>query len=121
MLDMAIEIAPHDFMIVCGHRGREAQDAAFLAGTSEKRWPNSRHNTQPSPAVDVAPWLIDSETGKGRIPWRDEGAFYELSGLIKTAAKMVHVRVRGGSDWDGDGLTEDQGFHDIGHFEELMP
>ena len=116
---VALEIGPYDFTIVCGHRTEDAQDAAFFAGLSEKRWPDSTHNAMPSRAFDAAPWLIDS-AGKGFIPWRDEGAFFVLAGVLLVAAKMEGVRIRAGYDWNRNGLSRDQGLHDTGHFEELL-
>jgi peptidoglycan L-alanyl-D-glutamate endopeptidase CwlK len=114
----AIEITPYDFCIICGHRRKDDQNDAFAAGRSTKRWPNSRHNKEPSEAFDFAPWIVDPDTGKGYIPWDDEGAFYKVGAVIETAAKMLGVTIRHGGDWDRDGLTEDQTFMDLGHIEE---
>lgn len=114
ILKTAIERAPFDFTVVCGARDKAAQDEAFATGMSKKRWPESKHNVVSdglSLAVDVAPWI------KGTIPWNDEGSFYVLAGCILSAAKCRGVKMRYGGDWDRDGLTEDQSFMDLGHFE----
>jgi hypothetical protein len=44
--------ASFDISIVCSFRGEAEQNAAFMAGKSEKRWPESGHNKQPSRAFD---------------------------------------------------------------------
>ena len=119
VLDRAIAISPDDFTVVCGHRGQEAQAEAYATGTSTKDWPNSRHNSYPAEAFDVAPWRIQA-SGRGYIPWKDTGAFYKLAGVIEAAAILEGVNLRHGGDWDDDGLTRDQNFHDLGHFEEIL-
>lgn len=121
VLDRAIMISPRDMTIVCGARGRDAQEEAHATGASTKHWPDSKHNVADqdgneipngkSRAADLAPWI------HGTIPWSDEGSFYMMASVILVAAKLEGVRIRFGGDWDGDGLTEDQSFHDIGHVE----
>lgn len=114
-----IVISPFDWTVVCGARGREDQDRWFDAGYSKVRWPDSRHNVgegaprELSDAFDLAPWI------DGDIPWDDEGAFYALAGHILTAAEFEGVRLIYGGDWDHDGLTEDQTFMDLGHFQRV--
>jgi peptidoglycan L-alanyl-D-glutamate endopeptidase CwlK len=95
VMQRAIRIT--DFAIVCGHRGEAAQDAAYPT-FSRVRWPDSRHNSMPSEAVDVAPWPID---------WKDEGRFYFVAGVIYACAAEEGVRLTGGFDWRWD----------LGHFE----
>jgi peptidoglycan L-alanyl-D-glutamate endopeptidase CwlK len=63
-----------DFSVICGERGREAQTEAFNSGHSKVKFPNSKHNSHPSEAVDVCPWPIDFE---------NINRFLELSVLIK--------------------------------------
>ena len=112
----AIAITPIDFTIVCGLRSKQAQDDARRNGFSKKKWPHSKHNGSTpeyneSRALDFAPWI------HGTINWNDEGSFYVVAGVLLAAAVMEEVEVRGGWDWDRDGLTEDQSFMDIGHLE----
>jgi len=40
-----------------------------------------------------------------------------LAGVMLNAAQEMGIRVRWGGDWDGDGSTKDQTFHDLGHYE----
>lgn len=101
-----------DFSVVCGHRSEEEQMEAYNAvpQASKKPWPESKHNTFPSKAVDVAPW-------SGGIDWEDTLAFARLYGVIEACAYNAGVPLRWGGDWDSDGESNDQSFMDIGHFE----
>ena len=45
-----------DFSVVCGHRDEADQEAAYVGGFSKVRWPYSRHNDQPSEALDFWPY-----------------------------------------------------------------
>lgn len=110
VLDRAMSYQIMDFTIVCGHRNEAAQNEAYSVGNSTKQWPNSKHNSFPSIAVDVAPWPID---------WKDNLAFARLSGIIEAAASEEGVALRWGGDWDRDGESNDQSFMDIGHLEEV--
>ncbi len=98
----------HDCTILVGHRDKETQNAANDAGKSKVRWPNSKHNTAPSLAVDVAPFPID---------WADRDRFMIFAGVVRTVAALEGVSLRWGGDWDGDGLTKDQTFDDLVHWE----
>lgn len=99
-----------DFAITCGHRSKEAQDAAYEQKKSQVRWPNSKHNSFPSKAVDVAPYVEG-------IRWDDVEGFTLLAGLIKGIAVMMGVKLRIGIDWDGDLLVIEHGFKDRPHIE----
>lgn len=104
-----LEVVKHfDCTVLEGHRGQEAQDEAFAAGRSKLRWPNGRHNTQPSLAVDVAPWPLD---------WSDTGRFRYFGGYVLGIAQQLDIPVRWGGDWDGDTQVRDQRFNDLVHFE----
>ncbi len=97
-----------DFVVLCGYRDEKAQNEAYENGTSKLQYPNSVHNTQPSRAVDVAPYRID---------WDDTLAFARLAGIIECLASQRGYRIRWGGDWDGDHRSNDQTFNDLGHFE----
>lgn len=99
-----------DFAITCGHRNEEDQTAAYLAGNSEVQWPNSKHNSYPSRAVDVAPYVHG-------IKWDDLEGFTLLAGFIKGVATMMGVKVRVGADWDGDLFVKEHSFIDRPHIE----
>jgi hypothetical protein len=109
ILDEAILV--YDFTLICGHRTEEAQNEAFATGASKKQYPDSKHNSWPSIAVDVAPWPIN---------WNDSLAFARLYGIIEAIAHDQGLELRWGGDWDRDGGSRDQSFMDIGHL-ELVP
>jgi len=102
-----------DCSILCGIRSKAEQDAAFAAGTSKVQWPNSKHNIEIegelSLAIDVIPYPF------APTDWDDAGMMYMLIGYIRRVAEELDIRVRFGADWDGDGRTKDQSFHDLPH------
>lgn len=100
-----------DVTIVCGRRSKEAQDEAFNNGVSKVKWPNSKHNSTPSMAVDIAPYR------KGGIDWGDRERFAYMAGLMKGIAASRGVKIRWGGDWDNDGEIKDHRFIDMPHFE----
>lgn len=114
----------YDFAVICGHRGEEAQDHAFMTGVSSKRWPNSKHNHvtasgQPmSDAIDFAPW-VQLEDGTMGIPWHDTHAFAVVAGLIIAAGASLGHKFRWGGDWNRNGLSTDQRLLDYGHIERV--
>ena len=58
------EVVKHyDCTILQGHRDKATQDAYFEAKKSKVKWPNSKHNSNPSLAVDVAPYPIPENWG----------------------------------------------------------
>lgn len=103
-----------DCTILEGHRGQEAQAAAFRAGKSQLRFPHGKHNGEPSMAVDVAPYPID---------WGDLPRFRYFAGYVQGVAEMLLLRgemeheVRWGGDWDQDTQVKDNSFNDLVHFE----
>ena len=106
-------VQTYDCTMLEGHRGMEAQDAAFEAGHSRVRWPNGNHNKLPSLAVDVAP--CDS---RGRmVAWSDLHAFYHFAGFVQGVAEEMGIPIRSGLDWDGDRELDDQTLIDGPHFE----
>jgi hypothetical protein len=114
VLDDALRSSPFDLRVLWGFRGEDAQNQAFTDGHSTKRWPNSRHNTFPSVAVDVVP-LVD-----GQIPWQDVRPWIMMAGIILGIARTARIPMRWGGNWDRDEvIIVDQGFDDLGHFEIL--
>lgn len=94
-------IKHYDFSIIWGHRGREDQNRFYLEGTSQVEWPNSRHNTKPSEAVDIVPY-------PGAFDNPDE-AFYLMATYIFRAAAKHGVHLHWGGHW--------KNFKDLAHFE----
>jgi peptidoglycan L-alanyl-D-glutamate endopeptidase CwlK len=99
-----------DFSITCGHRGQADQDKAFAEGKSKVKWPNGKHNTSPSKAVDVAPYPIR---------WQDHEGFTLLAGILYGIACTMGIKIRLGVDWDGDMYVAEHNFLDRPHVELL--
>ena len=97
-----------DCTIVYGNRGEKDQNEAFAKGASKKKFPDSKHNSSPSKAVDAVPYPIN---------WGDEDRMYYFSGVVMGIAKMLDIEIRWGGDWDKDTEVRDQTFNDLGHFQ----
>ena len=104
-------IIKYDCSIICGYRGKTEQNRAFKEGKSKKKYPESKHNTFPSRAVDVAPYIA----GKG-ISW-DKDQCYYFAGYVKGIADSLNIPIRCGADWDKDNDINNQIFNDLVHFE----
>jgi len=111
VLKRAIISTRVDFSIVSGYRDKEMQDSLFRSGHSKLRWPNSKHNSDPSLAVDIAVYR------NGKLDWQDLNSYYYLAGLIQAIADSMNITLRFGLDWDRDGDFNDQTFLDAGHIE----
>lgn len=101
-------IERYDFTVTCGHRGQEEQEEAFRTGRSKVRWPNGKHNTTPSLAVDAVPYPVD---------WNDLNRFYFFAGYVLATAAQMGIEIRWGGDWDGDFNFREEKFADLPHFE----
>ena len=128
LMHEVIKIA--DCTVLVGHRIKEDQDEAVRTGASKASWPMSKHNSQPSKAVDVAPFPIswpDLSATLKRVKAgdlaavdeyaRDLGRWYMFIGLVRGTALQMGIKVRCGADWDGDMEVKDQNFHDLPHIE----
>lgn len=100
VLMRAIKIT--DFTVLEGARGKEAQEAAFAAGTSHAHYPDSKHNKVPSQAVDIAPYPID---------WSNRERFVYLAGIIAACAHEEGVALVWGGTF--------KKLQDLPHFELL--
>ena len=112
-------IMNYDCTIVCGHRGEVAQNQAFAEGNSEKQWPNSKHNSFPSNAVDAAPYetsgIDRGKTQSAYFAGRVMGVAVELK-----RQGLISHDIRCGIDWDRDNDVDDTKFWDACHF-EIVP
>ena len=104
-------IKTYDFTVLEGHRSNERQEELFRQGKSKLRAGQSKHNQNPSHAVDIAPYPID---------WDDTNRFYLLAGFMFQAATEYDVVIRWGGDWDRDWEHKDQSFMDLPHFEIVL-
>lgn len=78
----------------------EEQNRAFDEGYSQLRYPASRHNSDPSMAVDLIPY----PTGYNSIK-----EFYKMATYIMMAANELEIPIQWGGHW--------RNFKDYPHFE----
>ena len=76
--------------VICGFRGRYEQEKAYMAGKSKAKFGQSKHNLQPSLAVDVVPLPLD---------WNDIPAFERLGEKIITKAEELNIKIKWGRDF----------------------
>lgn len=110
----------YDCSVLQGHRPKEDQVTAFRTGRSKVNWPNSKHNSLPSKAIDIVPYPIDwGETGTEEQKRKAIARFYHFAGYVKRIAEEEGISLRWGGDWDGDLDFSDQSFDDLPHWEIL--
>jgi len=103
-----------DCSIIEGRRGEKEQNEAFHKGNSKLKYPQSKHNKEPSMAVDVVPYPID---------WKDGNRMRYFAGYVMGIANLLKDRgiidhaLRWGGDWDKDTEVKDNKFQDFPHFE----
>ena len=111
-------VEKYDCTIVYGHRGKKEQNDAFKLGKSKLKYPSSKHNSVPSQAIDVSPWVeLENVPGKYGIPWGDLERFRHFSGYVLGMAHAMGLNIRWGGDWDQDMDYKNNSFNDLVHFE----
>lgn len=86
-----------DCTVTCGHRGQTEQDEAYANGFSKVKFPNSKHNKQPSLAADVVPYPVDySDTERFR--WF--GAMVKAVADIMLRTGEITNKIEWGGDWE---------------------
>lgn len=81
-----------DVTVLCGHRNKADQNAAYAAGKSRLKWPHGKHNAWPSHAIDIAPYPID---------WNDISKFKDMCKRVERIAKALGIKIRLGRDFKG--------------------
>ncbi len=98
---------PSDMSVLEGFRDEERQNQMVEDGKSQLPWPRSRHNSFPSMAVDVAPYV-------GGISW-DWQYYYPLAAHIKTVWQRLQAEGRTSGrcelEWGGDWTSFKDGPH----------
>ena len=102
-----------DVSLVKGHRPKDEQDAAFDAGFSKVRWPDGKHNTLPSDAVDLQPYPYPESDLK---LW---AALGYIAGTAVEYGRSKGYQLRWGGDWNQNGDLTDQNFDDLFHLEVI--
>ena len=112
-----LEVANHvNTSILCGVRGEDKQERAFLAGYSKAKYPFSMHNVTPDRpvaiAADAGPYIKKLRN----VPWTDGirapmtmeeileahnklMIWYEFAGIVKTVARTLGIPVRWGGNF----------------------
>ncbi len=93
-----------------GHRTEEQQNALYPKFT-QVRWPDSKHNTKPSLAVDLQPYPYPRNENDLRA------ALGYMAGLSFVLAGQGNFKIRWGGDWNRNGDVTDNGFDDLFHIE----
>lgn len=102
----ALATSEIDFTVLCGHRNKEDQEIAFNKGNSQVHYPDSKHNSLPSTAVDIVPYPIP----KTEAEWKDPEfleRFDKLAKHIVKVAEFLKIDIDGGFNWGWD----------LGHFQ----
>ena len=108
------EVIKHvDCSVLEGHRSQERQDKLYEEGKTKVKYPDGRHNSSPSNAVDIAPYPID---------WDDRERQTLFAGFVLGVGKMMGIDLRWGGNWNqhqenGNWQVEDNQFDDFPHFE----
>lgn len=103
------EVIKHwDCTVLEGHRGEQTQNEYYRTGKSKLKYPQGKHNSNPSLAVDVVPYPID---------WEKTNNFIYFAGFVLGIARQMEIKLRWGGDWDQDFNTYDTRFVDMPHFE----
>ena len=103
-----------DCSIICGYRDQEAQNKAYDDGFSKVRFPGSKHNFDPSMAIDCVPYPIN---------WGDTDRMMHFAGYVLGISKMlkdygaIEHDVRWGGDWNMNTELSDNRWNDMPHFE----
>lgn len=104
-----VEVIKHfDCTIVCGHRGRAAQQLALETGKSKAAYGQSPHNFAPAYAIDAVPYPID---------WQDRERMTYFAGFVVGLARAMAIDLTWGGDWNRDTHLSDNRFDDLPHFE----
>ena len=99
-----------DCSVLEGHRSGERQDKLYEEGKTKVKYPNGRHNANPSNDVDVVPYPVD---------WNDRERFHLFAGFVLGLAQSMEINIRWGGDWNKNFEVDDNKFDDFPHFERI--
>ena len=97
-----------DCSVIEGHRSCARQNKLYEEGKTKVRFPNGRHNANPSMAADVVPYPVD---------WNDRERFHLFAGFVLGIARSMGIKLRWGGDWNMNFEVDDNKFDDFPHFE----
>lgn len=106
-----------DCTVVWGTRSLADQQKAYDSGASKMKPGKSKHNRNPSDAVDIVPAAaIKLWAQKKDLPASE---YQQFAKEFLKIAKRYGIEIRWGGDWDRDGDSSDQTFMDFAHFERV--
>ena len=112
--DVFNEVIKHvDCSILEGHRSKERQNKLYDEKRTKVKYPNGRHNSNPSKAVDVTPYPVK---------WEDRERQTFFAGFVLGIARSMGINLRWGGNWDmykenGKWEVAANRFDDFPHFE----
>jgi peptidoglycan L-alanyl-D-glutamate endopeptidase CwlK len=110
----------HDCTVITGHRDEAEQTRVFTEKLSTKQWPDSKHNSKPSIAIDLAPYRPNSNMWEFKYSLYFAGLVLGTADALLTSGAMKHA-VRWGGNWstirDNPRGFADVSFYDGLHFE----
>jgi len=104
-----VAITGYGFTVICGHRGEQEQNTAYENGFSTKKFPDSKHNSIPSRAMDIIPDAGGWNAGREQ--------FILMIGIIKGVALSLGIPIRCGIDFNMDNNLQNDNFIDSAHVE----
>ena len=106
ILILDASIVDYDYMVLEGHRLTKKQQGYYAIGRTVELDRGiitnkdgiiklSRHQSDPSTAVDCVPWFADSP----HIRWDDIAAFKAIAQVIMKAAERLGIPLSWGGGW----------------------
>ena len=119
ILSEALKVSRVDFGIAEGHRSTDRQQQLYKEGKSQKDGIKrlSRHNENPSMAVDIYGWVNGKSCYDQRTLCYLAGTIMAVAGMLLNQGRITNELTWGGN-WNNDGeIITDQKFQDLVHFE----
>jgi peptidoglycan L-alanyl-D-glutamate endopeptidase CwlK len=79
-----------DITVLCGYRDKEQQNIVYGKGTSQLKYPKSKHNKKPSQAIDICPYPVD---------WDNIAEFNRMCDIVLEEAEKLGINVRLGREF----------------------
>ena len=106
----------YDFTVLCGVRSDSEQNKLYREGKSKLKGGKSKHNQNPSLAIDIVPYFLKTP----HIDWEAIPDFAYLQGFVEATAIRLGIKVRLGSRWDHSKIRDNNGLRDYVHVELLL-
>ena len=115
-------IKNYDCSIICGHREESIQNYLYSIERTQLQFPNGKHNSKPSMAVDAIPYPVVLPNRKTRPETyeKDLGRLYYFAGYVIATALQMEIKIKFGGDWNMNNNFLDNNFDDLFHFELIV-